>query len=96
MYNLQHSEIEPLLCVLLLQGEAVAALTDTEQLLAAAGDALVGVEAVPVAAAAATRGAGAGAGASMGDDDHRGRVSAHPWFGTTALVLSMLIVLTNT
>ena len=87
--NLQHSEIEPLLCVLLLQGEAVAALTDTEQLLAAAGDALVGVEAVPVAAAAATRGAGAGAGAgaSTGDDDHRRRVSAHPWFGTIAQVL---------
>jgi len=63
----------------------VAALTDTEQLLAAAGDALVGVEAVPVAAAAATRGAGAGA--STGDDDHRRRVSAHPWFGTIALVL---------
>ena len=82
MYNSQHSEIEPLLCVLLLQGEAVAALTDTEQLLAAAGDALVGVEAVPVAAAAATRGAGAGA--STGDDDHRRRVSAHPWFGTIA------------
>jgi hypothetical protein len=60
----------------------VAALTDTEQLLAAAGDALVGVEAVPVAAAAATRGAGAGA--STGDDDHRRRVSAHPWFGTIA------------
>jgi hypothetical protein len=82
MYSLQHSGIDPLLCVLLLQGEAVAALTDTEQLLAAAGDALVGVEAVPVEAAAATRGAGAGA--STGDDDHRRRVSAHPWFGTIA------------
>ena len=70
----------------------MAALTDTEQLLAAAGDALVGVEAVPVADAAAKRGAGAGAGASMGDDDHRGRVSPHPWFGTT----TTLIVLTNT
>ena len=68
----------------------MAALTDTEQLLAAAGDALVGVEAVPVADAAAKRGAGAGA--SMGDDDHPGRVSAHPWFGTT----TTLIVLSNT
>ena len=66
----------------------MAALTDTEQLLAAAGDALVGVEAVPVAAAAANTGAGAGGGtgvgASTGDDDHRRRVSAHPWFGTIA------------